>query len=686
MTTVHLAGGQLWVGETSLPLLSGEVHYWRLDPANWRPILAQVKALGLHTIATYVCWDFCELSPGHYDFTGATDPRRNLLGFLDLAADMDLWVILRPGPYIYSEWRNNGVPDDAARHHRLSAEFQARAQPYMAAVTAAAAPHLATHGGRIVLWQPDNEIDPWPHWYTEQLGLGGAPGPFQAFLREHYGTLAAFNRAWGTAYGQWEAARAVMVLTPSDPDLLRRYLDTVRFTHWYVNGVARWASETYRALGVDVPLVFNAYSGTATQRWADLEAIGDLAGPDIYPSQEFSLRANEHRSFLEAARYTRTYSRVPYIAEFEAGIWHGWHTDVGVLGPNHYRLMCLSALLAGVSGWNWYMLANRDNWYMSPINEWGRTRPDLFTVFQQIVSLWAELDPPSLTKLTSLAVTHDALQRGTVRPGQELLQALYAVGLDYEFFDVIRGAVSKPVLIYAGGHWLSAAGQTQLRAYVEAGGHLLLVGEYPRQNDELRPLNLLGVLDPPGIVSAQPDGLRLTLTLPAAEIVVDSAWAYAYGEVPGQPITATRQPHSAALMSDELVLHTDLQVGQQYVVGYRQRLGQGTLTVVGLQPTPGLLLALLRELPIALPVHARTPATTAAVFARGAERYIIVVNASASPLTAAIALAPGTLPARRCHVRDLLGGGTWQVDFDQTDSLTVALGGKDGTVLQVKPI
>src|SRR5205085_5726388 len=143
MTTVRLEAGRLWVGTAAVPLLSGEVHYWRLDPANWRPVLARAQEMGLHTVATYVCWDFCEVRPGEYDFSGATDPRRNLLGFLDLATEMRLWVILRPGPYIYSEWRNNGVPDDAARHHRLSAEFQARAEPYMAAVTAAVRPYLA---------------------------------------------------------------------------------------------------------------------------------------------------------------------------------------------------------------------------------------------------------------------------------------------------------------------------------------------------------------------------------------------------------------------------------------------------------------------------------------------------------------------------------------------------------------
>lgn len=179
MAVVRIAKKKVWVDEVGIPLLSGEVHYWRFDAANWQPALRRAREMGLQVIATYVCWDFHEVEPGHYDFRGETDPRRNLLGFLDLLTAEGLWIILRPGPYIYSEWRNNGVPDDAVHLHRLDPILQERAQPYMQAVTEFAQPYLATHGGRIILWQAENEIDPWPPWYTEQLGLGQKAGPFR---------------------------------------------------------------------------------------------------------------------------------------------------------------------------------------------------------------------------------------------------------------------------------------------------------------------------------------------------------------------------------------------------------------------------------------------------------------------------------------------------------------------------
>jgi hypothetical protein len=679
MASVRIADKKVRVDDLEIPLLSGEIHYWRLDPANWRPVLKRAREMGLQVIATYVCWDFHEIEPGLYDFCGETDPRRNLLGFLDLLTEEGFWIILRPGPYIYSEWRNNGVPDDAAQLHRLDPAFQERAQPYLQAVVDAVCPYLATRGGRIILWQADNEIDPWAGWYTEQLGLGGKPGPFHDFLLERYGGVEGLDAAWETAYSSIEEARAVTEMFPAKPHLMRRYLDVTRFQHWYVSRVADWAVKTYRHYGVDVPIYLNAYSGVSIQPWAELESLADLAGPDIYPSRELSLRSDEHRKFMEAVRYTRAYSRLPYIPEFEAGIWHDWLGDVGILPPNHYRMVCLSALLAGAAGWNWYMLVNRDNWYQCPINEWGRTRPDLFEVFRQVTELYHRIDPASLIKQTQVAVTFDPLQRGTERPGQDLLQALYQADIDYEFFDVNRGRCDKPVLFYAGGDWLSAAGQEQLKGYVNSGGHLVCLGTYPRLDDNLRPLNRLEIKEPPGILGGFPGGLWLEVV----DSRIRSPWAFNYSETPGTPIVVTRLAPGNQT-AEELSLQMGLQAGTQYTVGYTERRGSGCLTVIGLAPSPELLLALRRSLNLPVPSRSLTPRVSTALFHRGGEYYVFAVNSGDEEKIAEVLLEEdfGKTPCWRA--RNLISGEEWTVDLGASGRLTFPLARRDGVVIQLR--
>src|SRR5688572_7682230 len=408
---------------------------------------------------------------------------------------------------------------------------------------------------------------------------------------------------------------------PTQPDLMRRYLDFARFQHWYVTQVAAWAVTAYRDYGVDVPIYLNAYSGVSIQPWAELESLADLAGPDIYPSRELALREDEHRKMMEAVRYTRAYSSLPYISEFEAGIWHDWLADVGSLPPNHYRMICFSALLAGAAGWNWYMLVNRDNWYQCPINEWGRTRPDLFEAFQQVTALYHRIEPASLVKLTHTALTFDVLQRGTERPGRELLQSLYQADVDYEFYDVDREKCGQPLLFYAGGNWLSESAQIHLKAYVESGGHLVCVGTYPRLDDNLRPLNMLDVKEPEGIVSGSPGGLWLEVL----DRKVKSSWAFNYTETSGTPIVATRLAPGNQTM-EELSLQMGLQAGIQYTIGYTEQRGRGHLTLIGLTPSPELILALYDHLDVSIPSRSLTPQISTALFRRDQEIYLLAVN------------------------------------------------------------
>jgi hypothetical protein len=694
MNKVTIEDGKIQIeddsGREAVGLISGEVHYWRLDPANWAPVLRRVREMGLQVVASYVCWDFHEVAPGRFDFRGDSDPRRNLVAFLDLLAAEGFWTLIRPGPYIYSEWRNGGVPDYAAQYHRLHPTFLEYARRYMAAVVDAVRPHLATNGGKIILFQADNEIDPWPHFYTEQLGLGAAAGPFHDFLRQRYGEIQALNDAWGTEHERFEQARAVFAWRPQEPDQARRYLDYVRFQHGYVNEVARWNVDTYRELGVDVPVYLNTYSGTGTQHWQQMEALADLAGPDIYPSHNFDHRAHEHRNFLEACRTTRTYSRLPYIPEFQAGIWHDWLPDVGALTPNHYRLACISALLAGIQGWNWYMLANRDNWYMSPINEWGRTRPELFDAFSQMTRLFHELDPASLVKLTETAVSHHALQRGSERPGQELLQAVYESGIDYEFFSLDSDAghgsgERKQMLFYAGGAWLPEAAQARLRAYVAAGGHLVCAGLFPRWDGALRPLNQLQIPADYGIISGAPNKLRLAVQLGSQTATLTSPWLYHFNQAPGEPIVAERLPLTN-ISSEEVVLQTNLPAGSRYTIGYTQVIEQGRLTVLGLTPSAEMVLA-LHEL-FNVPIYARsaTPGVATAVFRRDQDLYLLAGNYGREAKAAAVVLDPGLHQHGRWQVDNLSTGQTSAIDFASTGVITVPLAAKDGAVLRLAPL
>lgn len=86
--------------------VSGSFHYFRALPHVWQQRLHTMRLAGLNVVDTYVEWSLHNPYPNVYDFDGIAD----LEQFLTIAQAEDLYVILRPGPYICAERDNGGLP------------------------------------------------------------------------------------------------------------------------------------------------------------------------------------------------------------------------------------------------------------------------------------------------------------------------------------------------------------------------------------------------------------------------------------------------------------------------------------------------------------------------------------------------------------------------------------------------
>ena len=87
-------------------LASGEFQYFRLTRGEWKKRLLQLKAAGFNTISVYFAWNYHEVTEGNWDFSGNKDVE----AFLKMAAELEIFVIARPGPYICDEWECGGIP------------------------------------------------------------------------------------------------------------------------------------------------------------------------------------------------------------------------------------------------------------------------------------------------------------------------------------------------------------------------------------------------------------------------------------------------------------------------------------------------------------------------------------------------------------------------------------------------
>lgn len=139
-------------------IISGAIHYFRVVPAYWRDRLLKLKACGFNTVETYVAWNLHEPREGEFVFDGIAD----LEQFIKIAADVGLLAIVRPGPYICSEWEFGGLPswllaDSDMRLRCFHQPFLDKVDAYYDVLLPRLKPLLYTNGGPIIAMQIENE-------------------------------------------------------------------------------------------------------------------------------------------------------------------------------------------------------------------------------------------------------------------------------------------------------------------------------------------------------------------------------------------------------------------------------------------------------------------------------------------------------------------------------------------------
>lgn len=565
-------------------MIGGEIHYWRVQRQYWETILDSSKSLGVEVVGTYVPWSFHETAEGQYDFSLLND-------FLDRLDAHGFKVFIRPGPYIYSEWHNMGLPDHAVPYHKLHPEFQRKAAQWIAAVMKEIQPRL---GKLITVVQADNEIDPMIHFYGEDLG-------FAKWLQERYGTIDRLNAAWRTQYRSFEEPIPTLAAFKESP----QFIDGCRYQFDLANQYVKWVVAEYRKYTGDVPILLNTWPGVNAQNWRDFADQADLYGIDPYPTNECK---SDFKYFRERLRLLRAVTKFPYIAEFGSGIWHGMPNRDYT--PDHYRLTAMTALASGVKGWNWYMLVDRDNWTSSPINERGVIRPELGRALAFGISKFNKLKdapPPE----TSFGVTwswryHQIAQIRKQDPDDPLLPVLHEMGIEYDFVDVDHDFAPPKLLFLCG----DIEQPERLWRYVEDGGNLVTFQRL-----------LPGMPEPDG--TSHPFAEKLRIRLPGSEQealhFMSNKPVFSYRKVPGSPITAEQ---CSWPMDEDQRRFMELAVGRKYTTGYHQKVGKGTVTLLGCAPSDEAIRVMHYFLDIALPVQPLTPGVHASK--RG--DHIIVLN------------------------------------------------------------
>ena len=392
MASFTARAGQFWLDDQPQLIQAGEFHYFRTPADQWPHRLGLLTAAGFNAVAAYIPWLWHQVAEGESDFDGHSHPLRNLAGFLDLAAELGLWIIARPGPYIMAETINEGIPPWVYSRYPQAAfvgadgrvqniasylhpDFRACVARWYQAVFEVLTPRQVTRGGRIILVQLDNEMGMIP-WVRNQLDTNpDTLARFAADLRAEYGARASARYPGADLT---ETVRAGLG-DPRRPEAARLVEDYRRFYRRYLREYTAFLWSEARTRGLEVPPVINIHgfaNGGKTfpiglsQLIEVMELEGMISATDVYPL--VIGEGNFHQLRMVNAMTTALHN--PQQALFSIEFQAGGNADFSNGQASLYDLHSRLCLAGGMRAFNHYLFFDGENDpALSPVkrHDWG---------------------------------------------------------------------------------------------------------------------------------------------------------------------------------------------------------------------------------------------------------------------------------------------------------------------------
>ncbi len=304
---VAFRDGQIFIDETPVFILSGEMHYFRQPKENWQHLIDEAKEMGLNCISSYVPWILHEEKEGDYCFEDTLD----LGAFIDLCKENGLYFFVRPGPYIMAEMKKEGIPYWVAKKHPdavpvgfdgeqrpcnnidyLNPGYLQECRKWYEKVMEIIVPRLQCNGGNIIGIQLDNEIG-MLNWVTNHPLLNDhVLEMLEQYLAEHYEQQELEQR-----YPFWTRERSerfAAMRSPEESYAVEFHLDFGKFMRKYYAQYVRELKSYAEEFGVrDTPFFINIH-GTGSSRIFDFplgisqlyeaynQGDGLISGTDVY--------------------------------------------------------------------------------------------------------------------------------------------------------------------------------------------------------------------------------------------------------------------------------------------------------------------------------------------------------------------------------------------------------------------
>lgn len=515
------------------PLLSGEIHYFRMPVSAWEPALDKLVEAGCNAVAYYVPWFVHQPQEDVFDFRGTLRESNDLHKWIALTEKKGLIGILRPGPYVYAETRDLGLPrwftakypqshptrfsqgeyqnygfERYASHN--NPDFLACTRRWYQAVMKEIRSYLAPQGN-VWMIQLCNEI-PGDDNMDENplnLGIGDKNGLFPTYLAKTYQDAQGLSRAYGKAFEALEQVHP-HELREADPKRWERDKLAYYYTHYYPIYFQRLRAYLGE-LPKEVTLFHNAYNPKAISLHVQNQQENPWlnVGVDNYYSLFGNLSLREGVYFCEyGAQYAKTMlpANPPWVIEQECGYWHDYPQ---AYGPELY-IYNLWTFAGGWKGINMYLFAGgvndsdmgffgtAHNW-QAPVDKTGAPTETYASIQKSLADI--QKDYPVLSAENrydiALGIPTDPglIWTPLANAAKEAYFALRMAGFTPRVVDCntlpLEALKALPGLFLVSGECMPRKTQEKIAAAIAAGLPVVLNGRIPTRDEHRNPCTVL---------------------------------------------------------------------------------------------------------------------------------------------------------------------------------------------------
>lgn len=327
MAILTYKGNKFFLDGEEYTIISGAMHYFRIPREYWHDRLLKLKECGFNTVETYTCWNLHEPKENVFDFSGMLD----LEAYIDIANELGLNVILRPGPYICAEWEMGGLPAWLLNYPNLTIRcndelFISKVERYYNELLGRIVPKLSTNGGNIIMMQIENEYGSYgdDHEYMQRIAdiykkagvdclLFTSDGASNSMLQG--GTLPEYPCVANFGSRPNENFKVLNDFRPDQPLMCGEYW-VGWFDHWYEKHHVRDPKEVAKLfkdmIDCGASLNFYMFHGGTN--------FGYMNGANYYDKYEPTITSYDYNALLsEAGDLTPAYFEVRKIIEERFG-------------------------------------------------------------------------------------------------------------------------------------------------------------------------------------------------------------------------------------------------------------------------------------------------------------------------------------------------------------------------------